>query len=51
MYGEVDDLLEVISSWGIEKVEIANTSNLDFIPKVLKLPFMLGTVGILYGRK
>lgn len=51
VYGEVDDLLETIRSWGIETVEFVDTSNSDFIPKALKLPFMLGTVGILYGRK
>jgi SAM-dependent methyltransferase len=51
VYGEVDDLLETIRSWGIEKVEFVNTSDSDFIPKALKLLFMLGTVGILYGRK
>ena len=51
VYGEVDDLLETIRSWGIETVEFVDTSVWDFIPKALKLPFMLGTVGILYGRK
>ena len=51
VYGEVDDLLETIRSWGLEKVEFVNTSGSDFIPKALKLPFMLGTAGILYGRK
>ena len=51
VYGEVDDLLETIRSWGIETVEFVDTSDSDFIPNALKLPFMLGTVGILYGRK
>jgi SAM-dependent methyltransferase len=51
VYGEVDDLLETIRSWGIATVEFVDTSDSDFIPKALKLPFMLGTVGILYGRK
>ena len=51
VYGEIDDLLETIRSWGIETVEFVDTSDSDFIPKALKLPFMLGTVGILYGRK
>jgi len=51
VYGKVDDLLEVIRGWGIETVELVDTSATDFIPKLLKLPFMLGTVGILYGRK
>jgi SAM-dependent methyltransferase len=51
VYGQVDDLLATIGGWGIETVEFANTSDSGFIPKALKLPFMLGTVGILSGRK
>lgn len=51
VYGELDSLLEVINSWGIETVEFSNTSKASFVPKVLKLPFMLGTAGILYGKK
>jgi ubiquinone/menaquinone biosynthesis C-methylase UbiE len=51
VYGEVDDLLETIRSWGIERVEFLNTSDSDFIPKSLRLPFMVGTIGILYGEK
>jgi SAM-dependent methyltransferase len=51
IYGELDDLLETIRSWGIERVDFVNTSDSEFIPKVLRLPFMVGTIGILYGRK
>jgi len=51
VYGEVDDLLDMIRSWGVESVEFINTSDSQFIPKALKLPFMLGTIGILRGRK
>jgi SAM-dependent methyltransferase len=51
VYGDVDDLLETIRSWGIESVEFVDTSNSAFIPRALKLPFMVGTIGILYGRK
>ena len=51
VYGETGELLETIKSWGIETVEFVNTSDSDFIPRVLKLPFMLGTVGLLHGRK
>ena len=51
VYGEVDDLLETIKSWGIERVEFLNTSDSDFIPKALTLPFMVGAIGILYGEK
>jgi SAM-dependent methyltransferase len=51
VYGEVDDLLRTIRSWGIERVDFVNTSDSEFIPKALKLPFMVGTIGILYGEK
>ncbi len=51
MYGSIDDLLQTIQSWGVSKVEFVNTSNASFIPSVLKLPFMVGTIGILTGEK
>jgi hypothetical protein len=51
VYGEVDELVEAIRSWGIETVEFVDTSDSDFIPTALKLPFMVGTVGILHGRR
>lgn len=51
IYGEMDDLLEEIKSWGVESVEFVRTNNLDFIPWALKLPFMVGEIGIIYGKK
>jgi SAM-dependent methyltransferase len=51
IYGEPDELIETIRSWGIKEVELINTSNLAFIPAVLKLPFMLGTIGVIVGEK
>jgi len=51
LYGDIDNLLEEIKSWGIEDVRYVNTSNADFIPALLKLPFMVGSIGIIYGRK
>jgi ubiquinone/menaquinone biosynthesis C-methylase UbiE len=51
IYGEVDELVKTIQSWGIQKVEFIDTSKADFIPTVLKLPFMVGTIGILRGKK
>jgi ubiquinone/menaquinone biosynthesis C-methylase UbiE len=50
-YGDVDDLIEIIQSWGIRRVEIVETRKTSFIPLVLKLPFMVGTMGILTGEK
>jgi SAM-dependent methyltransferase len=51
MYGEVNDLLKLIRSWGIKNVEFLDTSHSSFIPRPLRIFFMLGTIGILYGRK
>jgi len=51
VYGPIDELLATIKGWGIERVEFVNTSESGFIPKALKLPFMVGTLGILFGRK
>jgi SAM-dependent methyltransferase len=51
VYGEIDDLLDTVRSWGGESVEFVDTSESAFIPGALKLPFMLGTAGILRGKK
>jgi SAM-dependent methyltransferase len=51
IYGEVDDLLATIRSWGIRDVKFADTSGAGFIPALLKLPFMVGSIGIIYGKK
>jgi SAM-dependent methyltransferase len=51
LYGEVDDLLETIQGWGIAEVTFVDTSASGFIPAALKLPFMVGKIGIIYGTK
>ena len=48
---EVEDLPQTIRSWGTERVDFLNTSDPEFIPKALELPFIVGTIGILYGEK
>lgn len=51
VYGDPEDLLATIRGWGVEEVRLVPTRDLKFIPKALKLPFMLGTIGILEGKK
>jgi len=51
IYGEVDDLLKAIKSWDVESVEFVDTSRSGFIPASLRLPFMVGTISILYGKR
>jgi SAM-dependent methyltransferase len=50
-FGEIDDLVATLKSWGITQVTFLKTCDAPFIPTALKLPFMLGTMGILYGVK
>jgi len=51
LFGNIDDLIETIKSWGITKVEFVQTRDADFIPRTLKLPFILGTIGLIRGEK
>ena len=51
IYGDVDDLLALIRSWGIKRVELIPTKDSPFIPSWLKLPFMVGRIGIIAGEK
>ncbi len=51
IYGETEDLLATIQSWGIQEVNIVDTSQQSFIPGAMKLPFMVGQIAIIYGRK
>jgi hypothetical protein len=37
-------LLATVISWEITKVQFVKTADSVFIPKALKLPFMLGTI-------
>jgi ubiquinone/menaquinone biosynthesis C-methylase UbiE len=50
-FGDADDLVGLIRSWGTKEVAFADTSDSEFIPKALRLPFMLGRIGIIYGKK
>ena len=50
-YGDTDDLVRTIKGWGIENAEFIKTRDEPFIPRALKLPFMVGTMGIITGKK
>jgi SAM-dependent methyltransferase len=51
IYGEPQDLLETIRGWGVRDVKLLDTSEQMFIPGAMKLPFMVGQIGIIYGKK
>jgi len=50
-YGNIDDLVNEIKSWGVKDARFVNTSKSTFIPKALRLPFMIGKIGIICGEK
>jgi len=51
VFGDPDALLRQVRDWGVERAEIIPTNRSKFIPSALKLPFMVGTIAILKGRK
>ena len=50
-YGDVPALLDSIRGWGAKHAEFVETGNSPFVPGPLRLPFMLGTMGVLKGEK
>jgi SAM-dependent methyltransferase len=50
-FGDINDLIAMIRNWDVEDVAFADTSDSEFIPKALRLPFMVGRIGIIYGKK
>jgi SAM-dependent methyltransferase len=51
LYGTPEELVRLVRSWGIRKVELIKTCDEAFIPQYLKLPFMVGKIAILSGEK
>lgn len=50
-YGDIDELVATVKGWGVNRVEFVETRNEPFIPGALKLPFMVGRMGIIKGEK
>ena len=50
-FGTPEELQDTLREWGVSQVEFIPTHSQDFIPSLVKLPFMLGTLAILRGRK
>jgi SAM-dependent methyltransferase len=51
VYGDIGELLDTMKGWGVKQATFVPTNDREFIPWALKLPFMVGTTGIIYGRK
>jgi ubiquinone/menaquinone biosynthesis C-methylase UbiE len=51
LFGNPEELLQAIRNWGIRDVKMINTCKMPFIPSILRLPFMLGTISMIVGEK
>lgn len=50
-YGTPDELKAAVARMGAKEVRFVDTGDAPFVRGVLKLPFMLGTLGLIYGVK
>jgi SAM-dependent methyltransferase len=50
-YGTPEELVSSVKGMGASNVHFVDTSKSSFIPGALKLPFMIGTLGLIYGEK
>lgn len=50
-YGDPNDMAAELRLHGYTDVEFIRTCDEKFIPRLLKLPFMVGTIALLKGRK
>jgi len=51
IYGNPDELVTAIKSWGPSKAEFIQTRHSSFVPQLLKVPFILGTMAMIRGEK
>jgi ubiquinone/menaquinone biosynthesis C-methylase UbiE len=51
LYGNKDEVVDVIKSWGITKVKLIKTRDEEFVPRAMKIPFILGSMAIIAGEK
>lgn len=50
-YGNIEEFIQELKDEGISQVTFVRTGNEAFIPVLLKLRFMLGRIGLIYGIK
>jgi SAM-dependent methyltransferase len=51
IYGNPDKMLAELRKSGISEINITNTSKMEIIPSFLRTSFMLGGIGMIYGKK
>jgi SAM-dependent methyltransferase len=51
VYGDMKEFVEELKAEGISEITFVESRNENFIPGILKVPSMLGKIGLIYGRK
>jgi SAM-dependent methyltransferase len=51
IYGDKEKMLEELRAMGLSAITMERTSDLEIIPRFLRTSFMLGGIGIIYGKK
>lgn len=51
LYGDIPALVEALRKGGLKQIDYADTHDAPYIPRALRLKFMVGGIGILYGTK
>ena len=51
LYGDIDNLLSTIHSWGIQEVHFIDTGSTLKLPRMLRHPRVLGKAALIYGKK
>jgi SAM-dependent methyltransferase len=51
IYGDPEKIILELHENGITEIKMVNTSELEMIPKFLRTSFMLGGIGLIYGKK
>lgn len=49
IYGNAEDLLREMQTWGLTEVHMERTSQREYIPGVLRIPMFLKDIGVIYG--
>jgi SAM-dependent methyltransferase len=51
IYGDLDEMIMELRKLDITEIDMINTSKLEIIPNFLRTKPMLGTIGLIYGKK
>jgi len=51
LYGDPQALVATVRGWGISEARLIDTNQELLMPRAMRLPFMVGSTGLLYGRK